>query len=92
MVLVTMKKAEEVEVESSYVDSFRIDSSQSQRSNNSQSPPRRCKKWRSEERQAVGSDNNDYYDNDNDRGGKQGEGYGGSGGSGRGVGKCRTGF
>jgi hypothetical protein len=53
-VLVTVKKAEEqtqaeVEVESSYIDLFGIDSSQSQRSDDPPSPPP-CRRKAQEER------------------------------------------
>ena len=89
IVLVTVRKAEErtqaeLEVATSYVDLFGIDSSQeSQRSDDPPSPPPlRRKKRRSEDRHAVDDDIND-----DDGGGKQGGGDGDGGG-----GKRKTGF
>jgi hypothetical protein len=90
IVLMTVKKAEErmqaeVEVESSYVNLFRIGSSQkSQRSDDSPSPPPRRHKKR-EERHAVDDDEElfpeeDDENNDDDGVGKRGGGGGGGGG------------
>jgi len=55
IMIVTVRKAEErtqaeLEVMTSYIDLFGIDSSQSQRSDDPPSPPRRCKKRRLEDR------------------------------------------
>jgi hypothetical protein len=78
IVIVTVRKAEErtqaeLEVATSYVDLFGIDSSQSQRSDDPPSPPRcRRKKRRSEDREdrRQVEDNND---NDNDNNGGRGK-------------------
>jgi hypothetical protein len=91
IVIVTVRKAEErtqveLEVATSYVDLFRIDSSQSQRSDDPPSPPRRRKKRRSDDRgdrHAVDDD----IDDDDDGGGKRGGGNGDGGG-----GKRKKGF
>ncbi len=93
IVIVTVRKAEErtqaeLEVVTSYVDLFGINSSQSQRSDDPPSPPCRCKKRRSEDREdrhAV--DDDDIIDDDDDGGGKRG----GSDGDGRGRGSARGG-
>ena len=93
IVLVTVKKAEErtqaeLEVATSYVDLFRINSSQSQRSDVPPSPPCcRRKKRRSEYRE----DRRKVEDDKDDGGGgsKLGEGYGGGDGWG---GKCKMGL
>ena len=83
IMLVIVKKAEErtqaeLEVGTSYVNLFGIDSSQSQRSDNPPSPPRcRCKKRRSEDRddrRKVEDDEDDDNDDDNDGRGKLGGG------------------
>ena len=85
IVLVTAKKAEErkqaeIEVGTSYVDLYRIDSSQSQRSDNPPSPPHRRKKKHSEDREDVHSVDDDDYDYDDGGGGKRGGGGNGGGG------------
>jgi hypothetical protein len=97
IVIVTVRKAEErmqaeLEVSTSYVDLFGIDSSQSQRSDNPPSPPcRRRKKRRLEDRedrrQVEDDDDDDNDDNDDDGGGKRGGGDGNGGG-----GKRKKGF
>ena len=75
IVLVTIKKAEEqmrteLEVGTSYVNLFGIDSSQNQRSDDPPSPPRQRKKRRSEDRKDrrvdVVDDNDDIDDEDKD--------------------------
>jgi len=97
IVLDTIKKAEEqmrteLELGTSYVNLFGIDSSQNQRSDDPPSPPRRRRKKRHSEdrdRRKV-EDNKDDDDNeDNDGGGKLGGGYGGGNGGG---GKHKKGF
>ena len=97
----TVKKAEkrtqaEVEVETSYVDLFGIDSSQSQRSDDPPSPPPcRLKKRHSEDREvshAVDGDDGDEDDNDIDDEDNDNNGGGKRGGSGRGGGKRKKGF
>ena len=97
IVIVTVRKAEErtqaeLEVATSYVDLFGIDSSQSQRSDDPPSSPRcRRKKRRSEDRedrrQVEDDDDDDNDDNDDDGGGKRGGGDGNGGG-----GKRKKGF
>jgi hypothetical protein len=91
IVIVTVRKAEErtqadLEVGTSYVDLFGIDSSQSQRSDDPPSPPRcRRKKRRSEDREDrrhVEDDEDDDNDGDNG-GGKQGGDGDGDGGGGK---------
>ena len=93
IVLVTVKKSKErtqaeLEVATSYVNLFGIDSSQSQRSDDPPSSPCcRRKKRRSEEREDRHKVENDK---DDDGGGsKLGGGYGGSNGWG---GKCKMGL
>ena len=90
IMIVTVRKAEErtqaeLEVATSYVDLFGIDSSQeSKRSDDPASPPpRRRKNRRSEARHAVDGD----IDDDDDGGGKRGGGDGDGGG-----GKRKKGF
>ena len=96
IVLVTVvRKAEEqtqaeLEVESSHMDLFGIDSSQSQRSDGPPSPPP-CQRKKREERHAHTVDysskefpEEDIEDSDNDGGGKQG-------GGGRGGGEAQEG-
>ncbi len=90
IVLITVQSAEnhvvsELEVKSSFVDLFGVDSSQSQ-DDPPTSPPQRRKR-KSEERHEV-EDENDSNDDDGGRG-KQGGGYGGSS---RGGGKCKSSF
>ena len=91
IVIVTVRKAEErtqaeLEVATSYVDLFGIDSSQSQRSDDPPpSPPRRQRKKRRSEdrrdRRRVEDDEDDDNHDDNDGGGgKQGGGDGDGGG------------
>jgi hypothetical protein len=101
IVIVTVRKEEErtqaeLEVATSYVNLFGIDSSQSQRSEDPPpSPPRRRRKKRRsedrdrEERRRVEDDEDDSNDDDDDGGGKQG-GSGGDGGGG--GGKRKKGF
>ncbi len=100
IVIVTVRKAEErtqaeLEVATSYIDLFGIDSSQSQRSDDPPSPPRHRRKKRHsedrEDRRQVEDDNDDDDDDDddNDGGGKLGGGYGGGDGGG---GKRKKGF
>ena len=91
IMIVTVRKAEErtqaeLEVATSYVDLFGIDSSQSQRSDDPPSPPHRRKKRRSDDRgdrHVVDDD----IDDDDDGGGKRGGGDGDGGG-----GKRKKGF
>jgi hypothetical protein len=86
IVIVTVRKKEErtqveLEVATSYVDLFGIDSSQSQRSDDP--PCRRRKKRRSEDREdrrRVEDDKDDNNDNNDDGGGKRGGGNGDGGG------------
>ncbi len=98
IVIVTVRKAEErtqaeLEVATSYVDLFGIDSSQSQRSEDPPpSPPcRRRKKRRLEDREdsrrRVEDNEDDNNDDDDDGGGKRGGGDGDGGG-----GKRKKGF
>jgi hypothetical protein len=97
IVIVTVRKAEErtqaeLEVATSYVDLFGIDSSQSQRSDDPppSPPPRRRKKRRSEDREdrrRVEEDEDDDNDDNDDGGGKRGGGDGNEGG-----GKRKRGF
>ena len=95
IVLVTVKKAEEraqaeLEVATSYIDLFGIDSSQSQRSDDPPSPPRcQHKKRRSEDRCKVEDNKDDDNEDDGGGGSKLGEGYGGGDGWG---GKCKMGL
>ena len=97
IMLVTVKKAEErmqvkLEVETSYVNLFEINSSQSQRSDDPPSPPRcQRKKRRSEDREdrRKVDDEDDEDNDDNDGGGKLGGGYGGGNGGGE---KHKKGF
>jgi hypothetical protein len=76
IVIVTVRKAEErtqaeLEVTTSYVDLFGINSSQSQRSDDPPSPPpRRRKKRRSEDRHAVDDDIDDDDDGGDGDGGR----------------------
>jgi hypothetical protein len=77
IVIVTVKKAEErtqaeLEVGTSYVDLFGINSSQSQRSDDPPSPPHCRKKRRSEDREDSRHPVDDDIDDDDDGGGKQG--------------------
>ncbi len=86
IVIMTVRKAEErtqaeLEVATSYVDLFGIDSSQSQRSD-PPSPPRRRKKRRAEDMEDSRHAVDDDIDYDDDGGGKRGGG-GGGGGEGR---------
>jgi hypothetical protein len=84
IVIVTVRKAEErtqaeLEVATSYVDLFGIDSSQSQRSDDPPpSPPRRRRKKRRsedrEDRRRVEDDEDDDNDDNDDGGGKRGGG------------------
>ena len=83
IVIVTVRKAEErtqaeLEVATSYVDLFGIDSSQSQRSD-PPSPPRRRKKRRAEDMEDSRHAVDDEIDYDDDGGGKRGGGDGGGG-------------
>ena len=83
IVIVTVRKAEErtqaeLEVATSYVDLFGIDSSQSQRSD-PPSPPRRRKKRRAEDKEDSRHAVDDDDDDDDDGGGKRGGGDGGGG-------------
>jgi hypothetical protein len=97
IVIVTVRKAEErtqaeLEVATSYMDLFGIDSSQSQRSDDPppSPPPRRRKKRRSEDREdrrRVEEDEDDDNDDNDDGGGKRGGGDGNEGG-----GKRKRGF
>jgi hypothetical protein len=97
IVIVTVRKAEErtqaeLEVATSYVDLFGIDSSQSQRSEDPPPSPPRCrrKKRRSEDREdrrRVEDDEDDDNDDNDDGGGKRGGGNGDGGG-----GKRKKGF
>jgi hypothetical protein len=97
IVIVTVRKVEErtqaeLEVATSYVDLFGIDSSQSQRSDDPPPSPPHCrrKKRRSEDREdrrRVEDDEDDDNDDDDDGGGKQGGGDGDGEG-----GKCKKGF
>ena len=90
IVIVTVRKAEErtqaeLEVATSYVDLFGIDSNQSQRSNDPPpSPPRRRRKKRRsedrEDRRRVEDDEDDDNDDNDDGGGKRGGGDGDGGG------------
>jgi hypothetical protein len=90
IVIVTVRKAEErtqaeLEVATSYMDLFGINSSQSQRSDDPPpSPPRRRrKKRRSEDREnrrRVEDDEDDDNDDNDDGGGKRGGGDGDGGG------------
>jgi len=100
IMIVTVRKFEErtqaeLEVATSNVDLFGIDStSQSQRSDDPPSPPRRRRKKRHsedrEDRRQVEDDNDDDNDDDDDDGGgKLGGGYGGGDGGG---GKRKKGF
>jgi hypothetical protein len=90
IVLITVQSAEncvmsELEVKSSFIDLFGVDSSQSQ--DDPPTPPPQHRKRKLEERHEVDNMNDS---NDEDRsGGKQGGGYGGSG---RGGGKCKSAF
>ena len=91
IVLVTARKAEErtqaeLEVESSYMDLFGVDSSQSQsqRSDPPSSPPCRCKKREERHAHVVNSSSEEEHDKDGDSddsngGGKRGCGSGGGG-------------
>jgi hypothetical protein len=93
IVIVTVRKAEErtqaeLEVATSYVDLFGIDSSQSQRSDDPPpSPPRRRRKKRRsedrEDRRRVEDDEDDDNDDDDDGGGKRGGGDSDGGGGNR---------
>jgi hypothetical protein len=86
IVIVTVRKAEErtqaeLEVATSYMDLFGIDSSQSQRSDDPPpSPPRRRRKKRRsedrEDRRRVEDDEDDDNDDNDDGGGKRGGGDG----------------
>jgi hypothetical protein len=83
IVIVTVRKAEErtqaeLEVATSYVDLFGIDSSQSQRSD-PPSSPRRRKKRRAEDKEDSRHAVDDDDDDDDDGGGKRGGGDGGGG-------------
>ena len=87
IVLVMVRKAEEwtqaeLEVESSYMDLFGVDSSQSQRIDGPPSPPP-CRRKKREERHVhavdSSSEEEDDEDSDNDGGGKRGGGGGGGG-------------
>ncbi len=83
IMIVTVRKAEErtqaeLEVATSYVDLFGIDSSQSQRSD-PPSPPRRRKKRRAEDKDDSRHAVDDDDDDDEDGGGKRGGGDGGGG-------------
>ena len=87
IVIVTVRKAEErtqaeLEVATSYVDLFGIDSSQSQRSD-PPSPPRRRKKRRAEDKEDSRHAVDDDDDDDDDGGGKRGGGGDGRRGEGR---------
>ena len=87
-VIVTLQRAEtrviaELEVKTSFVDLFGIDSSQSQ--DDPLSPPPRCRKRKLEERHKVYDKNKS--DDDNGGGGKQGGRYGDSS---RGGGKRKS--
>ena len=91
IMLVTVRKAEErtqaeLEVESSYMDLFGVDSSQSQsqRSDPPSPPPRRCKKREERHAHNVKSSSEEVYDEDgnsedSDGGGKRGGGSRGGG-------------
>ncbi len=84
IVIVTVKRAEdwdkaELEVKSSFVNLFGIDSNQSK--DDPPSPPPQCRKRYSEERHKVDKNNENSADDDGG-GGKQGRGYGGSGSGG----------
>ena len=94
IVLVTVRKAEErtqveLEVESSYMDLFGVDSSQSQRSDGDppSPPPRRCKKREERHAHTVDSSSEEEYDKDDD-----GNGRGKQSGGGGGGGKRKKGF
>jgi hypothetical protein len=99
IVIVTVRKAEErtqaeLEVATSYVELFGIDSSQSQRSEDPPPSPPHCrhKKRRSEDREdrpRVEDDKDDDNDDDDDGGGKRGGGNGDGNGDG---GKRKKGF
>ncbi len=91
IVLITVQSAEnrvknELEVKSSYVDLFGVNSSQSQ--DDPLTPPPHRSKRKSEERQEVEDENKSNNDNHGD-GGKQGGGYAYSG---RGGGRCKSAF
>jgi hypothetical protein len=103
IVLVTIKKAEErtqakLEVESSYINLFRIDSSQSQsqRSDCPPSPPPRQRKKREKMHVLDYSEDEEQFpeevveDSDDDGGGKRGGGVGGGGSARRGSSVCRN--
>ena len=91
IVLVMVRKAEErthakLEVESSYMDLFGVDSSQSQSQRSDPPSPPPCRRKKREERHAhaVNSSSKEEYDKDGDSdnshgGGKRGGGSGGGG-------------
>ena len=96
IVLVTVRNAEErtqaeLEVESSYMDLFGVDSSQSQsqRSDPPCPPPRRCKKREERHAHAVKSSSEEEYDEDGDS--DDSDGGGKRGGGSRGGGKRKKG-
>ena len=95
IVIVTVRKAEErtqaeLEVATSYVDLFGIDSSQSQRSDGPPSPPPRRRKKREERHaHAVKSSSEEEYDEDGDS--DNSDGGGKRGGGSRGGGKRKKG-
>ena len=86
IMLVTVRKAEEwtqaeLEVKSSYMDLFGVDSSQSQSQSQRSPPPCRHKKREERHAHSVNSSSEEEYDEDGDGdgGGKRGGGGGGGG-------------